>query len=199
MNGAWGVRRNYHAHAQEMGGVAPSTPKFFFMPPIAVVEADENGKVVMALGNSENQIEHEVELVVQLGTDLKAISMAVGCDTTDRTAQAVAKSKGTSWLEAKGFPGAAVVGGWTPYIAGDYDIGLSVNGEVRQNSNTSLMVHSVDTLITALSEEEALSKGDLIFTGTPAGVGPLAPSDKVTAWMKNDAGEIISQFSGNCQ
>ncbi len=199
MNGAWGVRRNYHAHAEEMGGVAPSTPKFFFMPPVAVVEADENGKVVMALGNPEHQIEHEVELVVQLGTDLKPISMAVGCDTTDRTAQAVAKSKGTSWLEAKGFPGAAVVGVWIPYKAGDYDIGLSVNGEVRQASNTSLMVHSVDALITALSGKEALSEGDLIFTGTPAGVGPLAPSDKVTAWMKNEAGKIISQFSGNCQ
>jgi 2-keto-4-pentenoate hydratase/2-oxohepta-3-ene-1,7-dioic acid hydratase in catechol pathway len=199
MNGAWGVRRNYQAHAEEMGGVAPSTPKFFFMPPIAVVEADENGKVVMALGNPEHQIEHEVELVVQLGEDLKPISMAVGCDTTDRTAQAVAKSKGTSWLEAKGFPGAAVVGGWIPYIAGDYDIGLSVNGELRQSSNTSLMVHSVDTLITALSKKEPLSEGDLIFTGTPAGVGPLEPRDKVTAWMKNDSGEIISQFSGNCQ
>ena len=199
MNGAWGVRRNYQAHAEEMGGVAPSTPKFFFMPPVAVVEADENGKVVMALGNPEHQIEHEVELVVQLGTDLKPISMAVGCDTTDRTAQAVAKSKGTSWLEAKGFPGAAVVGSWIPYIVGDYDIGLSVNGEARQSSNTSLMVHSVDTLIASLSEKEDLSEGDLIFTGTPAGVGPLAPSDRVSAWMKNKSGEVISQFSGTCQ
>ena len=199
MNGAWGVRRNYHAHAEEMGGVAPSTPKFFFMPPIAIVEADEDGSVVIALGNSENQIEHEVELVVQLGKELNPVLMAVGCDTTDRTIQAVAKSKGTSWLEAKGFPGAAVVGSWIPYIAGGYDLGLSVNGKLRQSSNTSLMVHSVDTLITALSEKEDLSEGDLIFTGTPVGVGPLTPRDKVSAWMKNESGEIISQFSGACQ
>ncbi len=199
MNGAWGVRRNYHAHAEEMGGVAPSTPKFFFMPPIAVVEVDEDGSVVMALGNSENQIEHEVELVVQLGKELNPVLMAVGCDTTDRTIQAVAKSKGSSWLEAKGFPGAAVVGSWTPYIPGDYALGLSVNGELRQSSNTSLMVHSVDTLITALSEKEDLSEGDLIFTGTPAGVGPLTPRDKVSAWMKNESGEIISQFDGMCE
>ncbi len=198
MNGAWGVRRNYHAHAEEMGGVAPSTPKFFFMPPIAIVEADEDGSVVIALGNSENQIEHEVELVVQLGKELNPVLMAVGCDTTDRTIQAVAKSKGTSWLEAKGFPGAAVVGSWIPYIAGGYILGLSVNGKLRQSSNTSLMVHSVDTLITALSEKEDLSEGDLIFTGTPAGVGPLTPRDKVSAWMKNEFGEIISQFSGTC-
>ncbi len=199
MNGAWGVRRNYHAHAEEMGGVAPSTPKFFFMPPIAIVEADEDGSVVIALGNSENQIEHEVELVVQLGKELNPVLMAVGCDTTDRTIQAVAKSKGTSWLEAKGFPGAAVVGSWIPYIAGGYILGLSVNGKLRQSSNTSLMVHSVDTLITALSEKEDLSEGDLIFTGTPAGVGPLTPRDKVSAWMENESGEIISQFDGMCE
>jgi 2-keto-4-pentenoate hydratase/2-oxohepta-3-ene-1,7-dioic acid hydratase in catechol pathway len=54
-------------------------------------------------------------------------------------------------------------------------------------------------LITALSEKEALSEGDLIFTGTPAGVGPLAPSDRVSSWMKNKSGEVISQFSGTCQ
>ncbi|MDG1542067.1 MAG: fumarylacetoacetate hydrolase family protein [Candidatus Thalassarchaeaceae archaeon] len=199
MNGAWGVRRNYHAHAEEMGGVAPSTPKFFFMPLIAIVEADEDGSVDIALGNSEHQIEHEVELVVKIGENFEPVMMAVGCDTTDRTVQAVAKSKGTSWLEAKGFPGAAVVGGWIPYKDGDYNIGLSVNGDVRQDSNTSLMVHSVNTLITALRENEDLSEGDLIFTGTPAGVGSLTPADKVTAWMKNESGEIISQFSGTCQ
>ncbi|MAE38699.1 MAG: hypothetical protein CL969_03585, partial [Euryarchaeota archaeon] len=82
MNGAWGVRRNYHAHAEEMGGVAPTTPLFFFMPPTAVVEADRHGNVAMALGNSEHQIEHEVELVVQLGKNLEPVLMAVGCDTT---------------------------------------------------------------------------------------------------------------------
>ncbi len=199
MNGAWGVKRNYHAHAEEMGGVAHPTPKFFFMPPIAIIEADEDGRVEIALGNSENQIEHEVELVVKIGGNFEPVMMAVGCDTTDRTAQAVAKSKGTSWLEAKGFPGAAVVGGWIPYKDGAYNIGISVNGDVRQESNTSLMVHSISTLINSLKENENLSEGDLIFTGTPAGVGPLIPADKVTAWMKNESGEIISRFSGTCQ
>ncbi len=199
MNGAWGVRRNYHAHAKEMGGVAPSTPKFFFMPPIAIVEADEGGSVDIALGNSANQIEHEVELVVKIGENFEPVMMAVGCDTTDRTVQAIAKSKGTSWIEAKGFPGAAVVGGWIPYLDGDYNISLSVNGNVRQDSNTSLMIHSVNTLISALKEEGNLSEGDLIFTGTPAGVGSLNPGDTVSAWMQNKAGEIISQFSGICK
>ena len=198
MNGAWGVRRNYQAHAEEMGGVAPSTPKFFFMPSSAVVEADDDGIVAIALGNQENQIEHEVELVVQLGKDLEPLLMAVGCDTTDRTAQAVAKSKGTSWLQAKGFPGAAVVGTWVAYKSENYDIGLSVNGEGKQLSNTSLMVHSVDALISALSKIEDLSEGDLIFTGTPAGVGPLSAGDKVSAWLKDESNNILSRFDGIC-
>ncbi len=199
MNGAWGVRRNYHAHAAEMGGVAPSTPLFFFMPATAVVEADGGGNVAMALGREENQIEHEVELVVKLDSNLKPVMMAVGCDTTDRTVQAEANSKGESWLEAKGFPGAAVVGTWVPYQMGEYDIGISVNGEVRQNSNTSLMVHSVDTLISVLSEKENLGEGDLIFTGTPAGVGRLKLGDQVKAWLKDDKEAIISHFSATCK
>ena len=199
MNGAWGVRRNYHAHAEEMGGIAPTTPLFFFMPPIAIVEADNQGNVAMALGNPENQIEHEVELVIQLGKDLEPLLMAVGCDTTDRTIQAEAKSKGSSWLEAKGFPGAAVVGTWIPYKLGNYDLGLTVNEELRQSSNTSLMVHSVDTLITALSEKENLQEGDLIFTGTPAGVGSLIPGDEVKAWLKDDKDGRISYFSATCE
>ena len=199
MNGAWGVRRNYHAHAEEMGGVAPTTPLFFFMPPTAVVEADKHGNVPIALGNSEHQIEHEVELVVELGKDLEPVLMAVGCDTTDRTIQAEAKSKGSSWREAKGFPGAAVVGTWIPYELGNYDIGLTVNGEFRQSSNTSLMVHSVNTLIAALSEKENLTEGDLIFTGTPAGVGSLAPGDEVKAWLNDEKGARISHFSATCE
>ena len=199
MNGAWGVRRNYHAHAEEMGGIAPTTPLFFFMPPIAVVEADNQGNVAMAIGNPENQIEHEVELVIQLGKDLEPLLMAVGCDTTDRTIQTEAKAKGSSWLEAKGFPGAAVVGTWTPYKLGNYELGLTVNEELRQSSNTSLMVHSVDTLITALSEKENLQEGDLIFTGTPAGVGSLIPGDEVKAWLKDDKDGRISYFSATCE
>ena len=142
---------------------------------------------------------NEVELVVQLGKDLEPVFMAVGCDTTDRTIQAEAKSKGSSWREAKGFPGAAVVGTWIPYEFGEYDIGLTVNGELRQSSNTSLMVHSVNTLIAALSEKENLTEGDLIFTGTPAGVGSLTPGDEVKAWLKDDKEARISYFSATCE
>jgi len=199
MNGAWGVRRNYHAHAEEMGGIAPTAPLFFFMPPIAVVEADNRGNVAMAIGNPENQIEHEVELVIQLGKDLEPLLMAVGCDTTDRTIQTEAKAKGSSWLEAKGFPGAAVVGTWIPYKLGNYELGLTVNGELRQSSNTSLMIHSVDTLIAALREKENLQEGDLIFTGTPAGVGSLILGDEVKAWLKDDKEARISYFSATCE
>ena len=199
MNGAWGVRRNYHAHAAEMGGVAPSTPLFFFMPATAVVEADGGGNVAMALGREENQIEHEVELVVKLDCNLKPVMMAVGCDTTDRTVQAEANSKGESWLEAKGFPGAAVVGTWVPYQMGEYDIGISVNGEVRQNSNTSLMVHSVDSILNHLSGWYDREPGAFVWTGTPEGVSPMQQGDEIYAWMKDGQGKIISKLNAVCK
>ena len=125
--------------------------------------------------------------------------MAIGCDTTDRTIQAEAKRKGISWIEAKGFPGAAVIGTWVPYKSGEYEIGLTVNGELRQISNTSLMIHSVEVLISALSEKENLIEGDLIFTGTPAGVGSLTPGDKVKAWLKDDHQSIMSYFLAICK
>ena len=70
---------------------------------------------------------------------------------------------------------------------------------MRQNSNTSLMVHSVDTLISVLSEKENLGEGDLIFTGTPAGVGRLKLGDQVKAWLKDDKEAIISHFSATCK
>lgn len=199
MTGAWGVRRNYHAHAKEMGGVAPSTAEFFFMPSTAIVEADENGNVAIALGNVKNQIEHEVELVVKIGENFAPELMAVGCDTTDRTAQAEANSKGSSWLQAKGFDGAAVVGTWVNFKNGDFTLGISVNGEIRQQDSTSQMIHSIDTQISVLRKQENLTAGDLIFTGTPAGVGPMRPGDKVEAWLKDDSETIISKFSGTCQ
>ena len=96
-------------------------------------------------------------------------------------------------------PPSAVVGTWIPYKLGNYDLGLTVNEELRQSSNTSLMVHSVDTLITALSEKENLQEGDLIFTGTPAGVGSLILGDEVKAWLKDDKEARISYFSATCE
>lgn len=203
MNGAWGVLRNYHAHAKEMGSHAPTSPTFFLMPQSAICLADESGKVVMNLGGGvrnepPNRIEHEVELVVRIGSNLLPDAMAVGCDTTDRTLQAAAKSEGKPWLAAKGFDGAAVVGTWAPFNDGDFAISLSVNGEIRQQGKTSEMVHDIETLTAALADDFTLASGDLIFTGTPSGVASLEVGDLVDASLKDETGQTLSHFSATC-
>jgi fumarylpyruvate hydrolase len=198
MNGAWCVLRNYVAHAEEIGGEVPENPCFFLKPPSAIVEADEQGNAPLALGAPEEQIDHEVELVVRLGEDLRPEAVCVGCDTTNRTRQVLAKKMGRPWLEGKGFRGSGVCGTWAPYSESNFEIGLSVNGEVKQKSTTALMVHSIESLLKNLQEWYGLSPGDLIFTGTPEGVSPLKPGDRVDAWLKNSDGKIVSELHSTC-
>lgn len=198
MNGAWSVFRNYAAHAVEIGGDVTDYPRFFLMPPSAIVESDEQGNAPLALGAPEEHIEHEVELVIRIGEDLEPEAVCVGCDTTNRTRQSLAKKKGWPWLEGKGFRGSGVCGTWAPYSEGPLEIGLSVNGEVKQNSTTALMVHTIDSLLKHLKEWYDLSPGDLIFTGTPAGVSPLKPGDRVDAWLKDGKGNSVSELHSIC-
>ncbi len=168
------------------------------MPPTALVEADNNGNNVVALSSSEDHIDHEVELVIRLGDDLEPVEMCVGNDTTNRTRQTLAKKKGWPWLEGKGFAGSGVLGTWTAWDPRPVEIGLSVNGEVRQEASTELMVHSVESILNHLKDWYELSPGDLVWTGTPKGVGAMCEGDLVECWMKNSEGEIISQMSAKC-
>ncbi len=199
MNGAWSVFRNYAAHAVEMGAEVTDYPRFFLQPPSAIVESDGDGNAPLALGDPNDYVEHEVELVIRLGESLTPESLCVGCDTTNRTRQGLAKKKGWPWLEGKGFRGSAVCGTWAPYTGEAFEIGLSVNGEVKQDSTTELMVHSVELLIETLHGWYDLSPGDMIFTGTPSGVSRLRPGDVVDAWLKDDEGNIVSELHSVCE
>jgi len=194
VNGAWCVFRNYAAHADEIGGEPTESPLFFLKPPSSVVEADSQGNNFVTLLAPSEHIDHEVELAIRLGDDLKPSAMCVAVDTTNRTRQGLAKQKGWPWLEGKGFRGSAVMGTWTRYQAGPFEIGLSLNSELRQCSSTSLMIHDIDSLLTTLNEWYDLSSGDIIFTGTPEGVGPMKPGDDIDAWLKNDD-EMLSTLT----
>ena len=194
----WAVFRNYVEHAKEIYGDITDYPRFFLMPPTALVEADEQGNNVVALSSAEDHIDHEVELVIKLGADLEPAEMCVGNDTTNRTRQTLAKKKGWPWLEGKGFTGSGVLGTWTAWDPNPVEIGLSVNGEVRQQASTNLMVHSVESILGHLKNWYEPSPGDLIWTGTPKGVGAMCEGDQVECWMKNSNGEIISKLSAEC-
>ena len=167
------------------------------MPHTAHVESDDGGNNVIALGADEH-IDHEVEMVIKLGENLEPVEMCVGCDTTNRTRQTLAKEKGWPWLEGKGFEGSGVLGTWSPWDPRPMEICLSVNGEVRQLASTDLMVHSFESIMSHLEEWYGLSPGDLVWTGTPKGVGPMKEGDLVEAWMKNSDGVKISSLNGKC-
>ena len=193
----WAVFRNYVGHAKEIKGDVTDYPRFFLMPSTSHVESDELGNNNISLLVDEH-IDHEVEMVVRLGDNLEPVEMCIGCDTTNRTRQTLAKEKGWPWLEGKSFRGSGVLGTWAPWDPRIMEIGLSLNGETKQLATTDLMVHSFDSMMGHLTDWYGLCPGDLIWTGTPEGVGAMKVGDRVDAWMKNPDGEKISVLSAEC-
>ena len=185
------VGRNYQEHAREMGFAERSPPFFFAKPADAVVDSGTD----IPMPPRTLKLHHEVELVVALGEggrdiDVKrALSLvygyAVGNDLTRRDVQAVAKEQGRPWDTAKGFDHSAPVSAIVPAVNSGHPskgrIWLEVNGEARQQGDLADMIWSVSEIIAELSTWFALAPGDLIFTGTPAGVGALKSGDRVLA------------------
>jgi fumarylpyruvate hydrolase len=183
------VGRNYADHAREMGTDPRTEPPVFFMKPAdALVPLD----AAVPYPPQTSNLHHEIELVIAIGVaghDIPAaraldhvFGYAVGNDLTRRDLQNVAKRQGTPWDAAKGFDASAPVAAIRPVSAGHVTAGriwLSVNGQLRQDADVSAMIWSVPEVIAQLSRFYALQPGDLIFTGTPAGVGPLVPGDRI--------------------
>jgi len=184
------VGRNYAAHAREMGSDPNREPPFFFTKPAdAVVPASGT----LPYPSSTRELHHEVELVVALkggGTDIdpaQAMDLVwgygVGLDLTRRDLQAVAKKDGRPWDMAKGFDASAPCSPLVPAERTGHPqaarIWLEVNGQLKQEGNLNEMIWPVPDVIAALSRLVALAPGDLIFTGTPAGVAALNPGDRV--------------------
>lgn len=187
------IGRNYADHVREMGGDPKDTPPVFFTKPAdAVVESGATIPYPQATDN----LHFEGELVVALhqgGRDLNTreeagaliFGTAAGCDLTRRDHQAVAKKAGAPWDTAKGFDHSAPIGAigrhqdFPPDDFDDARLITTVNGVKRQDAPLSDMIWSVPEIIIALSQQFELNPGDLIFTGTPEGVGPLKIGDKV--------------------
>ena len=171
--------RNYAAHAREMGASPdPEGEPVVFLKPAHALLAPP-GPTRLPPGGGE--IHHEVEVVLRVGPGAKAEAVALGLDLTDRARQARAKAGGLPWATAKGFRGSAPVGPFVP-AAGLPPLDrlrftLAVNGAVRQSGDTSLMLRPIPRILAELDRWFGLKPGDLVFTGTPDGVGPLAPGD----------------------
>ena len=184
------VARNYPEHAREMGMGGDRAPPFFFTKPADAVVA--SGSAVPYPPRTGN-LHHEIELVVALAAGGRNIAAdaaparvfgyAVGNDLTRRDLQLAAKGQGQPWDTAKGFDHAAPITPIVPLARSGHPssgrIWLEVNGSLRQQGDISDMIWSVPEVIAELSTWFELAPGDLIFTGTPAGVGPLVPGDQV--------------------
>jgi fumarylpyruvate hydrolase len=184
------VGRNYAAHAREMGSDPDREPPFFFMKPGDAVVAAEG---VVPYPGATRQLHHEVELVVAIGAGganvdaEKALDLVwgygVGLDLTRRDLQAVAKDTRRPWDMAKGFDASAPCSAIHPVSAvGHPDaarIFLEVNGALVQDGNLNEMIWPVADILSHISRYMALQPGDLVMTGTPAGVGALQPGDRV--------------------
>ena len=175
------VGQNYAAHAREMGH-ARAEPFFFTKPADAVVVDGIDPVFPMATAD----LHHEVELVCAVGSAGTIVGWAVGCDLTRRDLQAVAKEKGRPWDAAKGFDQSAPCGALTLDAMPDpaASIALSVNGVLRQSGRLDDMIWSPDEILAKARELWEVRPGDLIFTGTPEGVGPLHPGDRVEATIE---------------
>lgn len=171
----WCIGRNYAEHAKELGNEAPTSPIVFLKPASSLML--DGG--VLRLPPDSLRVDHEVELVVAAGLSLM---MAVGIDFTARDLQEADKKKGLPWTSAKGRPGFAAVGNFVP-LTMPCDLELSVDGAVRQRGNTKDMIFPIERIIDHLDRTYGLAEGDLIFTGTPAGVAPLAAGAKVEALL----------------
>jgi fumarylpyruvate hydrolase len=183
------VGRNYAAHAAEMGGDGRAPPFFFCKPADAL--APGGGRIAYPPRTAD--LQHEVELVAALsggGADIPAdralarvFGYAVGIDLTRRDLQAQAKEKGRPWEMGKAFDQSGPVSALTPAADGahpaDARIWLKVNGAIRQDGKVGEMIWSVAEVIAKLSTYVTLAAGDLIFTGTPAGVSTVARGDSL--------------------
>jgi fumarylpyruvate hydrolase len=184
---------NYRKHAQEMGWNLPTEPVVFLKPDSALLK---NNKPFFLPDFSEN-IHYEVEVVVKISKLGKSISskfapryfneVTLGIDITARDLQSRQAAAGYPWELSKCFDGAAPIGTFIPVNSikdmGDIDFRLEINDRVVQQSNTSDMIFSINKIIEYVSRFFTLKTGDLIFTGTPSGVGQLKRNDKLVAYI----------------
>lgn len=185
------VGRNYAEHAKELGNEIPDAPILFIKPATSVVSL-ENG---FSIPQDQGSVHHEAEIAVLVCKEAKSISAdtawqyvshaSVALDLTLRDVQSKLKEKSHPWEIAKGFDGACPLGKWLPISAlsnkEQIAIELFKNGEQKQSGNSTQMITSIPHLIAYMSTIFTLQPGDVILTGTPAGVGPLESGDQLKA------------------
>jgi len=189
------IGRNYAEHAKELNNPVPGVPVIFMKPETALLK---DNKPFYHPDFSED-IHHEIEIVIKISKEGKHINeqfaqnyfeeVGLGVDFTARDIQSKHKEKGLPWELAKAFDGSAPVSAFVPKSQfadlTNINFKLDVNGEVRQQGNTSYMLFSFEYIIAFVSKYITLKKGDLIYTGTPQGVGKVNVGDRLEGYLEN--------------
>ena len=190
------VVRNYAPHAAEMKSALPTEPTFFMKPHTALLPTP----ATLRYPNFTHDLQHELEIVVRIEHSGKNIpaseahyyyhSVALGIDLTARDLQRKAKENSMPWFLSKGFDGSAVVSPFVPLKElskpiNNLSFSLQINGKTVQQGNSQDMLFPPDQLISHLSQYVTLNVGDLIYTGTPAGVGPLHTGDHLLGTLED--------------
>jgi 2-keto-4-pentenoate hydratase/2-oxohepta-3-ene-1,7-dioic acid hydratase in catechol pathway len=191
------IGRNYTAHINELENEKPKDPVVFIKADSAVLPKDQD----FYLPPFSNNVHHEVELLVKITKVGKHIAkefahkyydeVGLGVDFTARDVQDVLKSKGLPWEKAKSFDGSAVIGKWVSKSnyrdLNELGFSLKKNNKVVQSSNSELMLWKMDELISYVSQFFTLKKGDIIFSGTPAGVGKVNTGDVLEGFIEDES------------
>jgi 2-keto-4-pentenoate hydratase/2-oxohepta-3-ene-1,7-dioic acid hydratase in catechol pathway len=194
------IGRNYVAHAHELGNEVPTSPVIFMKPSTSVLAEGKN----FTIPSFTNDLHYEGELVLRVskeGKNLKAPNVldycdaiTVGIDFTARDLQNKLKEKGLPWEKAKAFDDAAILGKWTPLtaaiVASPIHFSLHKNGAIVQDGDSSLMIFPLATILESLTEYFTIYPGDLIYTGTPVGVGPTIKGDVFEGYF--EANQVFS-------
>ncbi|MGE0773151.1 MAG: fumarylacetoacetate hydrolase family protein [Cyclobacteriaceae bacterium] len=191
------IGRNYVEHIQELNNERPDEPVIFTKPDTALLRNNS----AFYYPEFSKDIHHEVELVLRISKEGKNIeekfasryydSIGIGIDFTARDLQQKAKEKGLPWDIAKGFNGSAPISDVFKPVTDFKDLTkihfkLEIDGSVRQEGDTGLMLFNFDYIVSYLSKFFTLKTGDLIFTGTPKGVGPVKIGNRLTAYIENE-------------
>ena len=184
-NSIWCVGRNYADHAKEMKADIPKQPLIFLKAWGCI-----NTSNTIKIPNFSSHLEHELELALKLDENLEPKELALALDLTARDVQTQLKQKGHPWALAKSFKDSCLLSQWIPFQNNSWfeqlEFQLQVNDQIKQTGKTQDMIFSVDALIHYLKENFPLQSGDIILTGTPAGVGPLKEGDQLKAQIMGE-------------
>ena len=198
----WCTIRTYEQHARELGNAPAAEPVFFVKPSGCLHHGGE-----LPVSTHPGEVHHEIECVILLNESMQPSAIAVGLDLTDRAAQAQMRAQQWPWAKGKCFRSSAVLGQWCPWREGwdalispehGLHLKLQVNDEVRQSAALSEIAIPPSVQIASLLRWAPVTAGDVLFTGTPAGVGQLFAGDALCAQLTNHQGEVLSEIQLRC-